>query len=78
MGQPLPLRPEPKCPGIIGADSSYEKSVRVLFLTNRPASKTPLYQHEVDRVMIYLDPIRLVLRNQNGEIDRQTFEKGLV
>jgi len=52
--------------------------VRVLFLTDRPGAKTPLHQHEFDRVMIYLDPIRLVLRYQDGEVDRQSWRKGQV
>ena len=52
--------------------------VRVLFLTDQPGAKTPLHQHEFDRVMIYLDPIRLVLRYQDGEVDRQTWRKGQV
>jgi len=52
--------------------------VRVLFLTDQPGAKTPLHQHEFDRVMIYLDPIRLVLRYQDGEVDRQNWRKGQV
>jgi hypothetical protein len=52
--------------------------VRVLLLTDQPGAKTPLHQHEFDRVMIYLDPIRLVLRYQDGEVDRQRWRKGQV
>jgi hypothetical protein len=52
--------------------------VRVLFLTDQPGAKTPLHQHEFDRVMIYLDPTRLVLRYQDGEVDRQSWRKGQV
>lgn len=52
--------------------------VRVLFLTDQPGAKTPLHQHEFDRVMIYLDPIRLELRYQDGEVDRQNWRKGQV
>ena len=52
--------------------------VRVLFLTDQPGAKTPLHQHEFDRVMIYLDPIRLVLRYQDGAVDRQSWRKGQV
>lgn len=52
--------------------------VRVLFLTDQPGTKTPLHRHEPDRVMIYLDPIRLVLRYQDGEVERQDWRKGQV
>jgi hypothetical protein len=52
--------------------------VRVLFLTDQPRTKTPLHRHDFDRVMIYLDPIRLVLRYQDGEVDRQSWRKGQV
>jgi hypothetical protein len=52
--------------------------VRVLLLTDQPGARTPLHQHEFDRVMIYLDPIRLVLRYQDGEVDRQRWRKGQV
>jgi hypothetical protein len=41
--------------------------VRVLFLTDQRRTKTPLHRHELNRVMIYLDPIKLVLRYQDGE-----------
>ena len=52
--------------------------VRVLVLTDQPRTKTPLHQHDFDRVMIYLDPIRLVLRYQDGEVDKQNWRKGQV
>jgi len=52
--------------------------VRVLFLTDQPRTKTPLHRHEPNRVMIYLDPIELVLRYQDGEVDRQRWRKGQV
>lgn len=52
--------------------------VRVLFLTDQPRKKTPLHKHDTNRVMIYLDPMRLVLRYQDGEVDRQSWRKGQV
>ena len=52
--------------------------VRVLFLTDQPRTKTPLHRHELNRVMIYLDPIQLVLRYQDGEVDRQNWRRGQV
>ena len=52
--------------------------VRVLFLTDQPRTKTPLHRHEFNRVMIYLDPLELVLRYQDGEVDRQHWRKGQV
>src|SRR5688572_26829924 len=52
--------------------------VRVLFLTDQPRTKTPLHRHEFHRVMIYLDPIELELRYQDGEVDRQRWRKGQV
>ena len=50
--------------------------VRVLFLTDQPRTKTPLHRHEPNRVMIYLDPMRLVLRYQDGEVERQNWRTG--
>ncbi|MGH9722768.1 MAG: hypothetical protein ACRD8O_21375 [Bryobacteraceae bacterium] len=52
--------------------------VRVLFLTDQPRTKTPLHRHELNRVMIYLDPLALDLRYQDGEVDRQRWRKGQV
>src|SRR5438270_7246999 len=52
--------------------------VRVLFLTDQPRTKTPLHRHEFNRVMIYLNPIQLELRYQDGEVDRQRWRKGQV
>jgi len=54
------------------------ESVRVSFLTDQPRTKTPLHRHELNRVMIYLDPIELVLRYQDGQIDHQRWSKGNV
>ena len=50
--------------------------VRMLFLTDQPRTKTPLHRPEFNRVMIYLDPIELVLRYQDGEVDRQGSHNG--
>jgi hypothetical protein len=52
--------------------------VRVLFLTDQPRTKTPLHQHRLNRVMIYLDPMKLILRYQDGEVERQNWRKGQV
>jgi len=52
--------------------------VRVLFLTDQPRTKTPLHRHEFNRVMVYLDPIELVLRYQDGEVDHQRWRQGQV
>ena len=52
--------------------------VRVLFLTDQPRTKTPLHRHEFHRVMIYLDPMEIVLRYQDGEVDYQRWQKGQV
>jgi hypothetical protein len=52
--------------------------VRVLFLTDEPRKKTPLHRHERNRVMIYLDPFQLLLRYQDGEVERQNWRKGQV
>jgi hypothetical protein len=54
------------------------ESVRVLFLTDQPRTKTPLHRHEFHRVMIYLDPMEIVLRYQDGEVDHQRWRKGQV
>jgi hypothetical protein len=52
--------------------------VRVLFLTDQPRTKTPLHRHALNRVMIYLDPMQLILRYQDGEVERQNWRKGQV
>jgi hypothetical protein len=52
--------------------------VRVLFLTDQPRTKTPLHRHGLNRVMIYLDPMKLILRYEDGEVERQNWHKGQV
>ena len=52
--------------------------VRVLFLTDQPRTNTPLHRHALNRVMIYLDPMKLILRYQDGEVERQNWRKGQV
>jgi len=62
-------------PGTIRMDNEF---VRVLFLTDKPRTRTPLHQHPLNRVMIYLDPMKLILRYQDGEVERQNWNKGQV
>ena len=62
-------------PDTIKLDNEF---VRVLFLTDQPRTKTPLHRHESNRVMIYLDPMQLMLRYQDGEVERQNWQKGQV
>jgi hypothetical protein len=62
-------------PDTVKMDNEY---VRVLFLTDQPRTKTPLHRHSSNRVMIYLDPMRIVLRYQDGEVERQSWRKGQV
>jgi hypothetical protein len=62
-------------PDTIKLDNEF---VRVLFLTDQPRTKTPLHRHALNRVMIYLDPMRLILRYQDGEVERQNWRKGQV
>ena len=52
--------------------------IRVQFLTDKPRTKTPLHQHPLNRVMIYLDPMRLTLRYQDGEVEQQDWRMGQV
>jgi hypothetical protein len=52
--------------------------VRVLFLTDQPRTKTPLHRHATNRVMIYLDPMQIILRYENGEEERQNWRKNQV
>jgi hypothetical protein len=68
----MPAQP---APDTIKLDNEF---VRVSFLTDQPRTKTPLHRHEFNRVMIYLDPMELVLRYQDGEIDHQRWSKGQV
>ena len=72
LGAPVFAQPAPES---IKLENEF---VRVLFLTDQPRTKTPLHRHEFNRVMIYLDPIELVLRYQDGEVDRQRWRKGQV
>jgi hypothetical protein len=62
-------------PDTIKLDNEF---VRVLFLTDQPRTKTPLHRHPLNRVMIYLDPMRLILRYQDGEVERQNWRQGQV
>jgi hypothetical protein len=62
-------------PDTIKLDNQF---VRMLFLTDQPRTKTPLHRHALNRVMIYLDPMRLILRYQDGEVERQNWRKGQV
>jgi hypothetical protein len=62
-------------PDTIKVDNEF---VRVLFLTDQPRTKTPLHQHALNRVMIYLDPMQVILRYQDGEVERQKWRKGQV
>jgi hypothetical protein len=62
-------------PGAIKIDNEF---VRVLFLTDQPRTRTPLHRHSLNRVMIYLDPMQLILRYEDGEVDRQNWRKGQV
>lgn len=59
-------------PDTIKMDNEY---VRVLFLTDQPRTQTPLHRHSFNRVMIYLDPMRLILRYQDGAVERQDWRK---
>ena len=71
-GAAMPAQPAPDS---VKLDNEF---VRVSFLTDQPRTKTPLHRHEFNRVMIYLDPMELALRYQDGEIDRQRWSKGQV
>ena len=62
-------------PDTIKLDNEF---VRVQFLTDQPRTKTPLHKHDLNRVMIYLDPMRIILRYQDGEVERQNWRKGQV
>jgi hypothetical protein len=68
----MPAQPAPDS---IKLDNEF---VRVSFLTDQPRTKTPLHRHEFNRVMIYLDPMELVLRYQDGQVDHQRWSKGQV
>jgi len=52
--------------------------VRILSALDKPHTPTALHKHDFNRVMIYLDPIRIVLRYEDGEVDRQNWRKGQV
>jgi hypothetical protein len=60
-------------PGAIKLDNEF---VRVLYLVDQPGTKTPLHKHDPNRVMIYLDPLKIDLRYQDGAVEHQNWRKG--
>ena len=50
--------------------------VRILSVADEPHHKSPLHQHDVNRVMIYLDPADITLTYEDGHRDEQHWKAG--
>lgn len=50
----------------------------VLFATEQPGNTTPLHEHKLNRVMIYLDSGRMIQTKPSGEKDAIDFKAGEV
>ncbi len=50
--------------------------VRILSVVDEPHHKSPLHQHDLNRVMIYLDPADITLTYEDGHKDEQHWKAG--
>ena len=49
---------------------------RVLVVSTEPDVKSPLHEHKMNRVMIYLDAGKMTLTDSNGKVDTLNFKAG--
>lgn len=64
---------------LVAADSNVKvenDAVRILKVVDSPHHKGPLHRHEINRVMIYLDPGNITLVGTNGEKEEQHWTAG--
>lgn len=52
--------------------------VRVLFVTDEPHRKSAMHQHDINRIMIYLDPGEILLSYEDGKQDHQHWRPGQI
>lgn len=50
--------------------------VRVLKAVEEPHEKTPLHQHEFNRVMVYMDASDLLVTHEDGRVEKQHWKAG--
>jgi len=53
-----------------------DAQVRVVHATNEPGDKSRLHKHDVNRVMVHLDPGRMKLAFEDGEVKDIVFKAG--
>src|SRR5438874_1720878 len=49
---------------------------RVLVVSSAPDVKSALHKHDMNRVMIYLDPGRMTLTDPNAQVETLNFKAG--
>ncbi len=49
---------------------------RVLVVTSAPGAKSELHEHKMNRVMIYLDPGKMILTDTAGKVETLNFKAG--
>ncbi|MSU61605.1 MAG: hypothetical protein EXS31_04270 [Pedosphaera sp.] len=49
---------------------------RVLVVTSAPGAKSELHEHKMNRVMIYLDPGKMILTDSAGKVETLNFKAG--
>src|SRR5690349_14143712 len=52
------------------------EEARVLVVSSAPDVKSALHKHDMNRVMIYLDPGRMTLTDANGKVETLNFKAG--
>jgi quercetin dioxygenase-like cupin family protein len=69
------------CAFFLAADDRVKvdnESVRILRVVDTPHNKSALHRHEVNRVMVYLDPGDIELTYEDGHKDEQHWKAGQV
>jgi len=52
------------------------ESVRVLKAVEEPHQKTPLHEHQFNRVMVYMDACDLAVTREDGRVEKQHWKAG--
>jgi hypothetical protein len=69
------------CSAVLAADSPVKvdnADVRILSVVDLPHHKSPMHQHDFNRVMIYLDGGDITLTTEDGQVDEQHWKAGQV
>jgi quercetin dioxygenase-like cupin family protein len=69
------------CTGLLAADNPVKvdnAEVRILDVLDIPHQKSPMHQHDVNRVIIYINGGDLTLTTEGGHVDAQHWKAGQV